>query len=151
MYRNELGKPEVLESVREAERRLMAKNLDHEYAPVPGVAEFVNHAQRFAFGADSIARKEGRIASVQSVCDFFFVFFGFSFRMVLLFVMIVIVAAAACVSLWRDVTSRSHGSRDCFFLSTAPANPQLSGTGGLRLASEFLQKFMPKVDVFSPT
>ena len=75
VYRNEHGKPEVLESVREAEARLVSKNLDHEYAPVPGLADFVRHAQQFAFGKDCKALAEGRIASVQSVSVVFIILF----------------------------------------------------------------------------
>jgi len=86
VYKDNEGKPVVLKSVREAEKRLFEKHLDHEYAPVTGVQSFIDAAQRLAFGDDHLALKEGTIAGVQS----------------------------------------------------------LSGTGGLRLAANFLNKFAPK-------
>jgi aspartate aminotransferase len=86
VYRDHEGKPVVLKSVREAEKILFEKHLDHEYAPVTGVQSFIDAAQRLIFGENHPALKEGAIAGVQSI----------------------------------------------------------SGTGGLRLGANFLNKFVPK-------
>ncbi|CAM9163346.1 unnamed protein product [Phaeothamnion confervicola] len=66
-YRDDEGKPVVLETVREAERRLLAKNANHEYAGIAGIPGFVQHALRFAYGVDSVPLKEKRIAAVQTL------------------------------------------------------------------------------------
>lgn len=39
-YRDDDGKPYVLPCVRKAEEQLRAKNLDKEYLPISGTAEF---------------------------------------------------------------------------------------------------------------
>lgn len=39
-YRDDNGKPYVLPCVRKAEEKVRAKNLDKEYAPISGTAEF---------------------------------------------------------------------------------------------------------------
>ena len=66
-YRDDDGKPWVLPSVRKAEERVIAANMNKEYAPIVGVMDFVTSARAFALGADSIALKEERVASVQSL------------------------------------------------------------------------------------
>lgn len=66
-YRTEEGVPWVLPSVAEAEKRLCARGEKKEYASITGVPSFVNHALRFAYGAESEALRSGRIAGVQSL------------------------------------------------------------------------------------
>lgn len=61
VYRDNDGKPFVLPSVREAEKRIFEAHMDHEYAPVSGVPEFVSAAREFLFGANSDAVKQGRV------------------------------------------------------------------------------------------
>ena len=53
--------------VRQAEQKLLEKKLDKEYAPITGVPAFDTGAVRLAYGADSSAIKEGRIAVTQSI------------------------------------------------------------------------------------
>lgn len=67
VYRDDNGKPVVQKSVREAEKRLYEQSLDHEYAPVSGVQAFCDAARNFAFGKESKAVKEDRIATVQAI------------------------------------------------------------------------------------
>ncbi|KAF2860879.1 mitochondrial aspartate aminotransferas-like protein [Piedraia hortae CBS 480.64] len=66
-YRDDAGKPYVLPSVREAEQRILKQNLDKEYAGITGVPDFTKAAAVLAYGSDSAALKEGRIAITQSI------------------------------------------------------------------------------------
>ncbi|KAI5122083.1 hypothetical protein M0805_006065 [Coniferiporia weirii] len=67
-YRDDDGKPWVLPVVRKAEQILLNDpTLDHEYLPITGLSEYTSAAARLLFGADSVAIKEGRVASVQTI------------------------------------------------------------------------------------
>lgn len=57
----------MLSCVRKAEQRLLEKQLDKEYAPITGVPAFNKGAVILAYGADSPAVKDGRIAVTQSI------------------------------------------------------------------------------------
>lgn len=52
-YRDDNGKPYVLPCVKEAEKKVASSNLDHEYLPIGGNANFCQAAAELAFGADS--------------------------------------------------------------------------------------------------
>jgi aspartate aminotransferase, mitochondrial len=56
-----------LSCVRKAEQILVEKKLDKEYAPITGVPAFDKGAIRLAYGADSSAVRDGRIAVTQSI------------------------------------------------------------------------------------
>lgn len=64
-YRDDQGKPFVLESVKEAERRILEKSMNHEYAPIHGNDTFIKLSEEFTFGENCDALKEKRIASIQ--------------------------------------------------------------------------------------
>ncbi|KAG9624237.1 putative aspartate aminotransferase, partial [Aureobasidium melanogenum] len=66
-YRDDQGKPYVLPSVKEAEQRVVKKNLDKEYAGITGVPDFIKAAAVLAYGPDSAPLKEGRIVITQSI------------------------------------------------------------------------------------
>lgn len=70
-YRNEEGKPYVLDVVRQAEhevtQELSAGKLDKEYSTIDGPAKLKTLSQKLLFGADCKAVAEGRIASVQAL------------------------------------------------------------------------------------
>ncbi|KAH8060715.1 aspartate aminotransferase [Aureococcus anophagefferens] len=66
-YRTEGGEPLLLEAVREAERRVVARGASKEYLPVEGLRSFVDAAAAFALGADSPALLDGRVASLQAL------------------------------------------------------------------------------------
>ncbi|KAH0258543.1 putative aspartate aminotransferase, partial [Aureobasidium melanogenum] len=66
-YRDDQGKPYVLPSVKEAEQRVVKKNLDKEYAGITGVPDFTKAAAVLAYGPDSAPLKEGRIVITQSI------------------------------------------------------------------------------------
>jgi len=91
-YRDDAGKPFVLDSVRTAEKKILDQKLDHEYLPIVGLAAFNKAAAQLALGNDSAHIKEKRIATVQTI----------------------------------------------------------SGTGALRVAAEFINRFLPGKDVYFP-
>jgi aspartate aminotransferase len=66
-YRDDNGKPLVLPSVLEAEKRNMEKGLNKEYAGIGGIADFTKLARAFALGEASPALTDGRTASVQTL------------------------------------------------------------------------------------
>jgi len=66
-YRDDKGKPHVLESVRRAEKKVLEAKMNHEYAGIQGVGEYVQLALEFAYGADSTALKEKRVAGSQTI------------------------------------------------------------------------------------
>jgi len=66
-YRDENGKPYVLNAVKKAESLLTASPLDKEYLPITGLPEFTKHAAKLAYGTESVPLKEGAIAVTQSI------------------------------------------------------------------------------------
>jgi aspartate aminotransferase len=49
-YRNDEGKPFILESVKKAEELISKEGLDKEYAPISGLLEFCQASAKLAFG-----------------------------------------------------------------------------------------------------
>ncbi|KAJ4486210.1 glutamic oxaloacetic transaminase AAT1 [Lentinula aciculospora] len=66
-YRDEHGKPYVLNSVKKAEEFVASSNPDKEYLPITGLADFTKNAAKLAYGADSIPLTQGAIAVTQSI------------------------------------------------------------------------------------
>nr|AIT70242.1 aspartate aminotransferase [Petalonia fascia] len=66
-YRGDDGKPFVLSSVRKAEKLVLDKAFNHEYAGIAGTPEFTKLSLAFAYGKDSPALKENRVAGVQTL------------------------------------------------------------------------------------
>ena len=66
-YRDDNGKPYVLECVREAEKRIVDKKLDHEYLGITGLPEFVKVAQELLFTAASPVLADKRVSTAQTV------------------------------------------------------------------------------------
>lgn len=66
-YRDDKGKPYVLEAVRQAEKKVLEAKMNHEYAGIQGVGDYVKLALEFAYGEDSPALKEKRVAGVQTI------------------------------------------------------------------------------------
>ncbi|KAH7331345.1 hypothetical protein KP509_20G028300 [Ceratopteris richardii] len=65
-YRNDEGKPVVLECVREAEKRIGGREL-MEYLPMGGSARFCELAVGLAYGEDTQVLKDKRVASIQAL------------------------------------------------------------------------------------
>ncbi|KDQ18100.1 hypothetical protein BOTBODRAFT_644375 [Botryobasidium botryosum FD-172 SS1] len=67
-YRDDDNKPWVLPVIKKA-KAILANDeaLDHEYLPITGLPEFTSAAARLILSPDSVALKEGRVASVQTI------------------------------------------------------------------------------------
>jgi len=66
-YRDDIGRPYVLECVREAEKRIYDGKVDHEYLPIGGLQQFTKVAQELCLGRDSVVIKEKRAVTVQAI------------------------------------------------------------------------------------
>ncbi|RYO73445.1 Aspartate aminotransferase, cytoplasmic [Alternaria arborescens] len=67
-YRDDNAKPWILPVVKKADDRLRDDpNLNHEYLPIAGLAEFTTASQKLVLGGDSPAIKEKRVASLQTI------------------------------------------------------------------------------------
>ncbi|KAK3263085.1 hypothetical protein CYMTET_28091 [Cymbomonas tetramitiformis] len=67
-YRTEEGKPLVLNSVRAAERQMVADmSLNKEYLGIGGNPNFCKLSRELILGADCAAVREGRVSTVQSL------------------------------------------------------------------------------------
>ncbi|KAK8210153.1 Aspartate aminotransferase, cytoplasmic [Zalaria obscura] len=67
-YRDDNAKPWVLPVVKKADELLRADpNLNHEYLPIAGLAEFTSASQKLIFGASSPVISEGRAISLQTI------------------------------------------------------------------------------------
>uniref|UniRef100_A0A0D9WR27 Aspartate aminotransferase n=1 Tax=Leersia perrieri TaxID=77586 RepID=A0A0D9WR27_9ORYZ len=65
-YRDDNGKPVVLDCVREAERRITG-NMNMEYLPMGGSIKMIEESLKLAYGEDSQFIKDKRIAAVQAL------------------------------------------------------------------------------------
>uniref|UniRef100_A0A8C9RCQ4 Aspartate aminotransferase n=1 Tax=Scleropages formosus TaxID=113540 RepID=A0A8C9RCQ4_SCLFO len=66
-YRNDQGKPYVLSCVRKAEALIASRNLDKEYLPIGGLAEFNKACAELALGPSNEVLKSGRSITVQTI------------------------------------------------------------------------------------
>lgn len=66
-YRDDDGKPFVLPSVRKAEDKIRSKNMDKEYSPIAGNAEFCKNSISLALGNDRDVLENGLTATVQAL------------------------------------------------------------------------------------
>jgi aspartate aminotransferase len=53
VYRCDNSKPFILDCVREAEKKILALDMDHEYAPIQGIDSFIAKSLTLAYGSDS--------------------------------------------------------------------------------------------------
>jgi len=66
-YRDDNGQPFVLPSVRKAEKLIMDRELNKEYAPIGGEGDFCMESAKLAFGNDSSVVKDGRNVTIQGI------------------------------------------------------------------------------------
>ena len=66
-YRDDDGKPYILPCVKRAEEIILEREMDHEYAPIQGIDSYVQKCLKLAYGENSRAFQEGRIAGAQSI------------------------------------------------------------------------------------
>jgi aspartate aminotransferase len=67
VYRCDKGKPFILDCVRQAEKKILELDMDHEYAGIQGIDSFVAKSLTLAYGEDNKQLKEGRIAAAQAI------------------------------------------------------------------------------------
>eukprot|EP00195_Chlamydomonas_chlamydogama_P012234 CAMPEP_0202901686 /NCGR_PEP_ID=MMETSP1392-20130828/14399_1 /ASSEMBLY_ACC=CAM_ASM_000868 /TAXON_ID=225041 /ORGANISM="Chlamydomonas chlamydogama, Strain SAG 11-48b" /LENGTH=435 /DNA_ID=CAMNT_0049588291 /DNA_START=25 /DNA_END=1332 /DNA_ORIENTATION=+ len=65
-YRDDQGRPVVLPSVREAERRVAGSHF-MEYLPIGGLKDFVTESVKLAYGDNAEPVRQGHVAAVQSL------------------------------------------------------------------------------------
>lgn len=66
-YRDNNGKPFVLNSVRKAEVELFEAALEHEYAGIAGVQQFIDLSLEFVYGANAEVLVSKKVAAVQAL------------------------------------------------------------------------------------
>ncbi|EGD74774.1 glutamic-oxaloacetic transaminase 1 [Salpingoeca rosetta] len=66
-YRDDEGKPHVLQCVTEAEKRLLDAHLNKEYASIQGPKDFRDASAKLALADADNALAEGRVTTVQSI------------------------------------------------------------------------------------
>ncbi|EKM60996.1 uncharacterized protein PHACADRAFT_134034 [Phanerochaete carnosa HHB-10118-sp] len=66
-YRDENGKPYVLNSVKKAEQIIESGQPDKEYLPITGLAEFTKAAVKLAYGGDSAPLAGNSVAVTQAI------------------------------------------------------------------------------------
>ncbi|XP_061231930.1 aspartate aminotransferase, mitochondrial [Neopsephotus bourkii] len=66
-YRDDSGKPYVLNCVRKAEAMIASKKMDKEYLPIGGLADFTRASAELALGENSEVLKSGRYVTVQGI------------------------------------------------------------------------------------
>lgn len=66
VFKDESGQTPVLDSVKEAERRLLESESSKSYLPIGGLPEFCRHTQRLYFGAEHPVVTSGRAVTVQT-------------------------------------------------------------------------------------
>lgn len=79
VYRDDNNKPYVLNCIRAAEKVVVEKQMDHEYAGIQGIDSFVNNVLKLAYGEDSQLIKDGQIAGAQSLSGTGSLRLGFEF------------------------------------------------------------------------
>jgi aspartate aminotransferase len=67
VYRDDNSKPYILSCIRKAEKIIVEKQMDHEYAGIQGIDSYIDKITKLAYGADSDIYKDGRIAGMQSI------------------------------------------------------------------------------------
>ena len=67
IYFDDAGRIPVLDSVRQAEAKVVARNAPKPYLPIEGAANFREEVQKLLFGAGHEALAAGRVATIQSV------------------------------------------------------------------------------------
>jgi len=67
VYQDANGKMPVLPAVKEAERRILEKEITKSYLPIDGLKDYSNRVQTLLFGEDSQTLKDGKIVTVQTL------------------------------------------------------------------------------------
>lgn len=78
-YKDNDGKPYILNCVKEAQKIILDKNIDHEYLPIEGLKGFIDNSLKLAYTPNNKALKEGRIVGVQGLSGTGSLRIGFEF------------------------------------------------------------------------
>lgn len=62
VYRDDAGKPYILNCIKKATTIIHEKNMDHEYAGIQGIDSYIDKSLKLAYGEDSAVYKEKRLA-----------------------------------------------------------------------------------------
>jgi len=79
VYRDNDNKPYILNCIRKAEKIIVDKKMDHEYAGIQGIDSYINNVLKLAYGAESDLLKDGRVAGAQSISGTGSLRLGFEF------------------------------------------------------------------------
>lgn len=66
-YKDNEGKPYILNCVKQAQKIILEKNLDHEYLPIEGLKGLIDNSLKLAYTEENQALKDGRIVGVQGL------------------------------------------------------------------------------------
>lgn len=66
-YRDDNGKPWVLESVKKADQIIVNSDYNYEYLPIIGSQTFIDNSVKLAYGDNAKSIKENRVAGIQSL------------------------------------------------------------------------------------
>ena len=66
-YKDNEGKPYILNCVKSAQQIILDRNIDHEYLPIEGLPGFIKNSLKVAYSEDNKALKEERIVGIQGL------------------------------------------------------------------------------------
>jgi aspartate aminotransferase len=78
-YKDNEGKPYILNCVKQAHKIITEKNVDHEYLPIEGLPGFIKQSLKLAYTDSNKALKEERIAGIQGLSGTGSLRIGFEF------------------------------------------------------------------------
>jgi aspartate aminotransferase len=78
-YKDNDGKPYILNCVKAAQKIILEKNIDHEYLPIEGLRGFIDNSLKLAFTSENKALQEGRIVGIQGLSGTGSLRIGFEF------------------------------------------------------------------------
>jgi len=78
-YKDNEGKPYILNCIKAAQKIIIDKNIDHEYLPIEGLRGFIDNSLKLAFSSENKALKENRIVGVQGLSGTGSLRIGFEF------------------------------------------------------------------------
>ena len=78
-YKDNEGKPYILNCVKAAQKQILEKNIDHEYLPIEGLPGFIKQSLKLAYTDNNQALKDNRIAGCQALSGTGALRIGFEF------------------------------------------------------------------------
>jgi aspartate aminotransferase len=66
-YRDDAGKPFILDCVRQAEQKILDDDMDHEYSSIQGSDSYIQKCINLGWGENTRQVAEGRVAGAQSI------------------------------------------------------------------------------------